>query len=286
MVAALSQLGRLTVKGPKSWNPGIYFIIAMTDLILLLVGAVAYAWSPELSWLPRGSLAFAPVVSLWVPWAGSLGGVCISLVGIARYASRWDGQQYGYWHLARPFLGGVFGTIAVLIVVLVLQNIALSTAVTSTHPPEGTAVLTVIAFVVGFRESAFRDLVTKVVDVILGPGKTDDNKTNNAATVAFVPSVLDFGPAAVTSSAPLTRFVHLFNGTADTIHIAAKDVTLTGGSPGLGFVSQPQDADIGPSQSLPLVLTWKPTVPVVLQAKIQINLAGQTKYLSIKGTAT
>jgi hypothetical protein len=136
-------------------------------------------------------------------------------------------------------------------------------------------VLTVIAFVVGFRESAFRDLVTKVVDVILSPGKTDDNKTNNAATVAFVPR-----------SAPLTRFVHLFNGTADTIHIAAKDVTLTGGSPGLGFVSQPQDADIGPSQSLPLVLSWKPTVPVVLRAKIQINLAGQTKYLSINGTAT
>jgi hypothetical protein len=126
-------------------------------LIVLLGAALLFATGamPELHPDGRPGAMFLTVIPYWVPWAGALGGISISLVGVARYAGdRWDANRYGYWHLARPFLGGVFGTFAVLIVVLVLKTVTPQTIIDTSVPytPQGVAVLCVFAYVVGFRE--------------------------------------------------------------------------------------------------------------------------------------
>src|SRR3954462_8607766 len=60
------------------------------------------------------------LMPLIVPWAGALGGVTVSLMGTARHSRDWDGQ-WNLWHALRPFLGAVAGTVAFLIVVIVLR---------------------------------------------------------------------------------------------------------------------------------------------------------------------
>jgi hypothetical protein len=244
-------------------------------IALLVLAAIACSVQPALTWLPHRSLSFETVVPLWVPWAGALGGATISLVGVASHAVTWDHSRFGYWHLTRPFLGAVSGTISVLIVVLVLNTVT-PPSVDERYTAAGKAVLAVISFVVGFRERTFRELITKVVDVILASGGTAA-----ANPVALVPSLVDFGD--VTGGSPVERTASLFNGGADTIRVAGSAVSVEGSTE---VVATATDADLDPGSAMPVRLTWTPTGTGALAATLVVTAEARRVTALLRGISS
>lgn len=279
--------GGHVLKSPRHWRPGAFFILDAVFIIVLLGGALLFATGamPELHPAGRPGAVFLTVIPYWVPWAGALGGVSISLVGVARYAgdAGWDANRYAYWHLARPFLGSVFGTFAVLIIVLVFKTVTPATIIDTTVPytPQGVAVLCVFAYIVGFREETFRDLVLKVVDDILGPGTLD-----KSAVIAFVPAVLDLslGPPATQAAPPpsASGTVHVFNGSADSVQVAQTSIQC--GDPSLSVQPPVADTILAPAQALAMTILWRPQGGSrTLDSYVSVNAGGRTAKLTVKG---
>ncbi|SLK00944.1 hypothetical protein [Arthrobacter sp. P2b] len=138
----------------------------------------------------KGQEAFAGFIPLIAPWGGALGGVMISLVGAADHFHDWN-NKWNVWHFARPFLGATSGLMALVIVALVLKvaetdavSQAGGTAATSqslSREPEAMALYFIIGFAVGFRDSVFLELVSRVLKVIFASGAADkDLSTWNA----------------------------------------------------------------------------------------------------------
>lgn len=201
-----------------SLTPARAFAFDVTIIALLIFLALGNAASPP--W-PRfrfewPSFAFEDIVPLWIPWAGALGGATISLVGVATNAHVWNPQKYGWWHISRPFLGAVSGTFAVLILVFVLTSITPSGS-EGEYGDKGTAVLTVVAFVVGYREATFRELVTRVVDLLLKP-----TAEPSVEKLEFVQHEAAFGSVTVGTSKVL--IVNLVNSTTEAISVSSSDL--------------------------------------------------------------
>jgi IPT/TIG domain len=108
-------------------------------------------------------------VPLGVPWFGAVGAVIISLTGIFEHAGSWN-TDYAFWHWSRPLIGATLGTVSVLM----FQAGILAVGSTPTTPGNAAApknlLYYLIAFAVGYREQTFRDLLKRLLDVILSPG--------------------------------------------------------------------------------------------------------------------
>lgn len=149
------------------------FAVAIVYLIVILVLGLIYYVKPEwLSFLlppfksPGDPVRYFGSIPLGVPWFGALGAVLISLTGIFDHEHDWDEGMWP-WHLARPLIGAGLGIVSVLI----FQAGIL--AVGST--PQGKDVpknflYYLVAFAVGYREQTFRELMKRLLDVILAPG--------------------------------------------------------------------------------------------------------------------
>jgi hypothetical protein len=83
-------------------------------------------------------------------------------------------------------------------VVLVLGTIGLDKNGEPDVTPVGAATLMVIAFVVGYRQRVFIQLVERVSDTILGPG---NRESTTDATFELSPTELTFDPIATGASA-------------------------------------------------------------------------------------
>jgi len=113
-------------------------------------------------------------VPLVVPWSGAVGAVVVGLFGIFFHSDRWN-NSYSYWYLARPLTGALLGSFAYVIFVGIIM--ATGTRPNTSNPYFYAA----LAFLVGFRERTFFDLITQVTGVVLGPGKTQpDSKEKNS----------------------------------------------------------------------------------------------------------
>lgn len=190
------------------------FILALVYLtIILAIGLIFFFKRDLLFFLPQSNM-FGPV-AVGVPWFGALGAVLISLTGVFDHDHDWK-ASYWPWHVARPLIGVAVGVVSVLI----LQAGVLSVSPTPTQPaPAPTATSTqpaptspqptpapastptqprsnllyyLVAFLVGYREETFRELIKRLVDVILAPG---DGKT-------AAPTIQGVNPAQVPHGAP------------------------------------------------------------------------------------
>ena len=195
------------------------FFLALGYLIAILALGLIFFIKPNfLSFLPN---SFGPV-PVGVPWFGALGAVLISLTGVFEHEHDWD-VSYWPWHVARPLVGVALGVVSVLI----LQAGVLSVGFTPTQPgptPTPTPVSTpsptptpqptstqpvstpqtpptlssknllyyLVAFLVGYREETFRELIKRLVDIILAPG---DGK-------APPPTIHDVNPAQAPHGTP------------------------------------------------------------------------------------
>jgi hypothetical protein len=180
-VAAINGAGE-NVSSPSNpvWPgddvPGYLFPLALTYLLLLNAIALLYALHyqpvviggvsiPALRDMLPPNVAGVPVS---IPWFGALGAVLIGLYGIFDHSHRDWQRALNMWHVARPFTGAVLGTVGYILFASVIR----ATGITPT-PAEGVGKLVYfgVAFVVGFREETFRQLIKRVADLIVGPGQ-------------------------------------------------------------------------------------------------------------------
>ena len=261
---------------PKDWKPGAFYAYAITWLVLLTLLALGYSLVTPLPWLPHLSFTFTAVLPLWVPWAGALGGAAISLVGVTDHASAWNGSKYAYWHLARPALGAVFGVIGVLALVLVLEAISPATQ-NSVYTPQGIGVLAVIAFLLGYREETFRELIKRLVDTLVKPAAASDQ-----VFVTLTPAAVDFGAVGVGASATAT--VTLVNRTSREIEVLPSGVAVSGSPEVTHSVAAPFTTAAGSDSSI--ALTWTPTAAGRLTATVSVQAGAGSVTSHLSGTAT
>jgi hypothetical protein len=180
-VAAINGAGE-NVSSPSNpvWPgddvPGYLFPLALMYLLLLNAAAFLYALHyqpvvmggvsiPALRDMLPPNMAGVPIS---IPWFGALGAVLIGLYGIFDHSHRDWQRGLNMWHVARPFTGAVLGTVGYILFASVIRATGITPA-----PAEGVGKLVYfgVAFVVGFREETFRQLIKRVADLIVGPGQ-------------------------------------------------------------------------------------------------------------------
>jgi hypothetical protein len=183
----VDSCGRIGTKMRFKAGPRTFIALDMVYvavLIVLLISRQAH-WL----WIDRIHNPIGGIVPLGVPWFGALGAVTISIYGVVDHSHEWQ-AKWNLWHLIRPVVGAILGTVAFLIFVGLIQATGTKpTLVTSGSSGPSVQAITyfVIAFVVGFREETFRSLIQRVIDVLLSPGDSP-----GAPTVSISPSPVDF----------------------------------------------------------------------------------------------
>ncbi|HEV7426161.1 MAG TPA: hypothetical protein VGQ46_07310 [Thermoanaerobaculia bacterium] len=151
------------------------FLVQMGWLIFLgTLALVRIIAPPSKIGLPDmiGSLPIAVV------WFGAMGAVLISLTGIVEHAKDWD-VSFVLWHLSRPLMGGSLAIVAVLI--MQAGILAVGTTLAGAQPSTPKYILYyLVAFLVGYREETFREMIKRLVDLIFTPAtpkpKTDEKQ--------------------------------------------------------------------------------------------------------------
>jgi len=153
----------------------IIFVVQIGWLIALGAGAGAYFlgyWPPQLA-----NLGSIPV---GVVWFGALGAVLISLTGIVEHADDWD-PRFDLWHLSRPLIGAALAVVGVLIVQAGVLAAGTNPANSVSGAPKNLLYY-LVAFLVGYREETFRDLVRRIVDLIFTSAPTPPKPTITSLT--------------------------------------------------------------------------------------------------------
>jgi H+/Cl- antiporter ClcA len=139
------------------WHLLVLAVAYLAALIALFLTYVMVAWlrahlPANLGQLPVG-----------VVWFGATGAVMASLYGIFVYNQKWD-TSYNYWNYCRPLFGAVTGSIGALIY-LVLLHLG-SASIVKVDP----LTFYVVAFVLGFADKSFVQLLQNVTTVVIKPG--------------------------------------------------------------------------------------------------------------------
>jgi hypothetical protein len=139
------------------------FALELTFLLVLVVAPVVYFMWPELRAHIPSSLGFVPI---GVPYWGALGAVTSGMYGIYIHNRKWD-YSYDYWYCSLPLIGGVLGTAAYLIFIIAIDT----TGSKAKH--SGLIVYYLVAFLIGYAQDNFHDLVTRATAVVFGGGKSN-----------------------------------------------------------------------------------------------------------------
>ena len=136
---------------------------------LLVLGAVAafVFLAPDRVALPE---TFGPI-PIGVVWFGALGAVLISLTGIVEHADDWK-DSYTLWHLSRPFMGGSLAVVAVMILQAGILAVGTAPTTGAAASAPKNILYYLIAFLVGYREETFRELIKRLVDLVFTPAST------------------------------------------------------------------------------------------------------------------
>ncbi|MFI5845849.1 hypothetical protein ACIA8K_39705 [Catenuloplanes sp. NPDC051500] len=235
------------------------------------------------------------VLPIGVPWFGALGAVTISLYGVFSHNEKWE-KNWNYWHVARPLVGMILGTIAYFILFGVIQattsaEISGQQSSSSTQQPGSShdrenefVVFYVLAFIVGFREATFRRLVTRATDLMLG----SEFKSESYGDGARPSGLLNFGKVAVGN-----REVQIVNVDTHSVadsHITVNDPDIPAPSispPGGPFsiVGPIVAARIGPGDALPFAVQFEPKSAGIFQAVLTVFIGDQAVVTKLSGTA-
>jgi hypothetical protein len=141
--------------------PKAIFLFEVTYLTLLIALFIAYEASAGF----RDALpvSFGPI-PIGVVWFGATGAVLAGLGGVYFHNRSWD-PAYDFWHYSRPLVGAVVGGIGAL-----LYYVSISVGTKSTVTPDALT-FDAVAFILGFADNAFRELIKKVTTLLFGAGK-------------------------------------------------------------------------------------------------------------------
>jgi hypothetical protein len=159
------------------WTETVYLLVLLILGVLFALGGLSFV--PE---------SFGPV-PVGVPWFGAVGAVLISLTGVFEHEQDWDPNHWP-WHVARPLIGASLGVVSMLILKAGVLAVGSTPNPGQSIPPN--LLYYVIAFVVGYREETFRELIKRVADIILTPGDGG----------VAVPTITNVNPAQVIFNAP------------------------------------------------------------------------------------
>jgi uncharacterized membrane protein len=149
---------------PEQSEDGRIAICVVETIYLLLLGVLGWLVVTERIH-PTTEIGTLPTAVLWF---GALGAVLLSLSGIFEHMHDWD-NRYIPWHLARPLVGAAVAVIAVLILQAGILAVGSEPNASGSTTPKNLLYF-LVAFLVGYREDTFRDLVKRLTDVILAPG--------------------------------------------------------------------------------------------------------------------
>jgi hypothetical protein len=138
----------------------------------------ALVWPEQFGTIPIG-----------VPFFGALGGVLVSLSATSDFRGKFWDPSWEAWHYTRWLIGGTVGIVGVLI----FQAGILATGLQIPDNNDTTGQATdktnlayyVIAFGIGYREETFRELVRRLVEVILSPGEKTPPSVSAVTSVKF-----------------------------------------------------------------------------------------------------
>jgi hypothetical protein len=106
-------------------------------------------------------------------WTGAIGGMTISYWGLVKHTVEMDfDDAYKLWYWFKPLLGAVFGLIAVVIVKAGLVSIQGPAPGTTGGEVPNTLPLHIIAFIAGFSERFFVQLIDRVMTALFGGSTT------------------------------------------------------------------------------------------------------------------
>jgi hypothetical protein len=205
-------MGALRKVGRWWLSRGGVFVVELTFLLALWVMAILYFVHTI---HPRHTIGNMPTA---VPWFGALGGVVISLVGVFEHSLDWN-PRYALWHWGRPFVGATLGVIGVLI----LQTGILSVGADPHQKGSSVALYYIIGFVVGYREETFRELIKRLVDVVLSPGQTTPDPTPTIASIT--PPSGPAGTAVTIDGSGFVKVLALTFGSADAQNVTTESDT-------------------------------------------------------------
>jgi hypothetical protein len=212
-IATLAQLrdnGALTEKEFKRLKkaylgmPPIVFPLALVYLVILFAVFATYISVPGFRDHIPASLGTIPI---GVVWFGATGAVMASLYGIFVHNRDWK-VSYNYWYYCRPLFGAVTGSVGAL-VYLVLLHLG-STSSVKVDP----LTFYVVAFVLGFADKSFMQLLQNVTAVIVKPGNQSTQAPQTtcplASPAAATPSGTDHGSSespSATNDPPQARTI-------------------------------------------------------------------------------
>ncbi len=165
--------GRPLTQAPRilRLGPSFIFWLSMGYTGLLLIMAAAFSFSTP----SAGTNVFLlnGILPIAVPWFGALGAVTISLQSVFHRNDQWN-SKFNYWHIGRPLFGAVLGIVAYFIFVVIVTATGTPPAFLTNAKGEAHikdfVIFYVVAFLVGYREETFRDLIKRATDLILRPG--------------------------------------------------------------------------------------------------------------------
>lgn len=204
---------------PRGSSRTAIFFIQVAYLILLGLFVVAY----RVHWIEPRRDFFGPVPFL-VPWFGAVGAVLLSLTAVFDHRGREWNATYCYWHWARPLVGAIVGTVSVLI----FQSGILAVGGETPNQAETTTpknlLFYLVAFVVGYREDAFRELIKRLADLLF----TAAPETPAAPVVELVePPAAPPGTSVAITGSGLAHVTTARLGDKDVQFVAGSDTGLT-----------------------------------------------------------
>jgi IPT/TIG domain len=176
-VGLFSRRGEPSTTTPIGGTRGAVFTVQLFYLGGL--GALAALYFTDVI-TPRHFIGSVPIGA---PWFGALGAVLISLSGVFEHIATWL-PSYRFWHWSRPLIGAAVGIVAILIFQAGILAVGENVKPTGTNTSKNVLYY-LIAFLVGYREEAFRTLIKRLGDVVLPP----------AGAVGGIPTISSITPA-------------------------------------------------------------------------------------------
>lgn len=263
----------------RRWSPELMLTILLLSLVLVIASAIAFStgWAP----LKRISSPVGGVLPLAAIWAGALGGLSNAIYGLAKNWSLFyvpnsiQATKWNAWYLVQLPLGAIFGSFAVLIVVFFVGSVAVTKEGTPDLSTGGVATMAVIAYAVGFRQETFRELITRVFDVILGPG----SKQQPAPALGTTETAVAFDKVRVGDH--LAKTVHVTNRGTAALNLPRSAITLADSTKGFTVASGP--GVLAPGETKEFSVTFQPTTAGQADTDLTIAVAGASAVVKLSG---
>jgi len=270
----------------EALGPSFFFWLGMFYLSLLLIMVLIYTGD----FCHIQQIVHDPFVNrlpIAVPWFGALGAVMISLQGVFNFNGQWD-PKYNYWHLARPLFGAVVGIVSYFLIVLVVNSTGQKDADGSADV--GNVFYYVVAFLVGYREETFRELLQRVADIVLRPGEPPAPAPSVTVKVnGAIRPTIDCGQVAANQANP-PILVEIYNTGTARLLSPAVSVTSTNPTPVDTFKKQNDQltADIDPGAFKTVEVVFKPNAAGPFAGVLTVTAQNLTaaKTIPLSGTGT